>query len=141
MRVNKLLLRFGLLVAYILAALLLVVFFGAAGHGSYAPGAILYGWGIVPWQLNAVRGEVGFLLVPVLYLVCYFAFATWFARSPVPLGVHAGGVVVAIMNVQHTRLAERAWLAMSYIVSVALAVGFIWCDQRLLRHRQVQKQS
>lgn len=133
------LLRGGLLIAYLLAALFVAAFFGAAGHGSYAPGAILFGWGIVPWQLEIVRGGTGFFLVPMLYLLCFLALASLIPRSVIPLGLHTGGVVVAVMNLQHSHVVERGWLAMSYIVSLAVAMGFIWCDQRLLRRRGLQE--
>ena len=98
------LLRGGLLAGYILAAAFLIVFFSAAGDGSYAPGAVLLGWGIVPWQLRIVPGAVGFLLVPAVHLLCFFAAVSLFARSLLPAGIHAVGIVIAVLNVKHGHL-------------------------------------
>jgi hypothetical protein len=61
-RAHITLLRGGLLAGYMLGGALLVVFFSAAGDGSYAPGAVLLGWGILPWQLGIIPGAAGFLL-------------------------------------------------------------------------------
>jgi len=130
------LLRGGLLAGYMLAAAFLVVFFSAAGDGSYAPGAVLLGWGIMPWQLRIVPGAVGFLLPPILYLVCLFTVVTVFPRSLLPLGFHIIGVVIAVINVKHGHLAVGGWLSMSYIVSFLFALGYLWCDQRLVRRAQ-----
>ena len=128
--------RAGLLVGYYLSAAFLSVFFGAAGHGSYAPGAVMFGWGFMPWYLRLAPGAVGFLLVPAVYLLCFFTVVTIFGRSLIPVGFHAVGVVIAVINVQHGHLAERGWLAASYIVASLVALGYLRCDQRLARRAQ-----
>jgi len=130
------LLRGGLLAGYMLAAAFLVVFFSAAGDGSYAPGAVLLGWGIVPWQLDIVPGAFGFLLPPILYLVCLFIAVTAFPRSLLPLGFHIIGVFIAVVSVKQGHLAVGGWLWMSYIVPCLFALGYLWCDQWLARRAQ-----
>ena len=130
------LIRAGLLVGYMLATAFLVVFFSAAGDGSYAPGAVLLGWGIVPWQLRIVPGAVGFLLPPILYLVCFFTVVTVFPRSLLPLGFHIIGVVIAVINVKQGHLAVGGWLSMSFVVSFLFALSYLCCDQRLVRRAQ-----
>jgi hypothetical protein len=123
--------RAGLLVSYIVAAAL-----RAAGDGSYAPGAVMFGWGFVPWELQLAPGAVGFLLVPIVYLLCFFTVVTVFGRSLLPAGFHAAGVVIALITVEHGHLAVGGWLVASYIVPSCFAVGYLWCDLRLSRSAQ-----
>ncbi len=130
------LLRGGLLAGYMLAAAFLVVFFSAAGDGSYAPGAVLLGWGIVPWQLGIVPGAVGFLLPPILYLVFLFIIVTVFPRSLLPLGFHIIGVLFAVISVKQGHLAVGGWLWMSYLVPLLFALGYLWCDRQWARRAQ-----
>jgi hypothetical protein len=121
------------------ASFFLGVFFGGAGDGSYAPPAIFYGWGIVPWQLRLARGETGFWLVPNCYLVCLFGLVTLFARSSdwivrfAPVAVHAVGVVVAVLQVQHGHLAKGAVLGASYLIPALVALAYLWTDCRWAR--------
>jgi hypothetical protein len=128
--------RAGLLVGYIVAAALLSVFFGAAGDGSYAPGAVMFGWGFVPWVFQLAPGALGFLLVPIVYLLCLFTVVTVFGRSLLPVGFHVVGVIIALITVEHGHLAVGGWLVASYIVPSCFAVGYLWCDLRLSRRAQ-----
>lgn len=131
------LLRALLLVAYMVASFFAGVFFGGAGDGSYAPPAILYGWGIVPWQLGLARSEFGFWIIPNGYLVALFIAVTASVRSNqrilrfAPLAVHMLGVLVATVRVEHGHLAKGWWLVASYIIPSLVAVGYLACDWHL----------
>lgn len=136
-RRRKTLLRAVLLVAYMVISLFVGAFFRGGGHGSYAPPAILYGWGIVPWQLDLAPGEFGFWVIPNASLVGLFLAVTTSIRANqriaqlAPVGLHMVGVVVAAVHVEHGHLAKDWWLVASYIVPALIAAGYLASDWHL----------
>jgi hypothetical protein len=131
--------RVALLITYAALSFLVVLYFAGAGHGSYAPPAILFSWGIVPWQHGLVEGTFGFLVLSALYLSAFFVFNTVLARSAnvrvsmIPVVVHMAGVIVALAGMKHGHLCTAGRLAASIAVSAPLAALYLTLDWTMLR--------
>jgi hypothetical protein len=134
-----LLTRVLLLLAYAPLSLAVGVVFAGGGHGSYAPSAVMYAWGILPWQFGIAPEMIGFWLVPMAYLVGFFGVMSYLAPSPhrlrslMPFIFHAVGVMVALVKAEHGDSIPAGFLAASYIVPAVLAGGYLWCDWNLAR--------
>ncbi len=130
----KVVLRIGLFVVYSLLAFGMLFYFAAAGHGSYKPSAIMFGWGVLPWQLELVPGWAGLIAVPLIYLVLLFLGSARLVRLRGPgayavvLVVHVGGVIVALSLLG--REALRPWFPAraAWALPVAVAAVFFVAD-------------
>ena len=131
--------RIALLVAYTVVSLIVVVLFADEGHGSYAPPAILFSWGIVPWQHGLADSMYDFTVPAALYLSGLFVLNTALASSAkrrvsmIPIAIHIAGIIVALAGVEHGDLNTPGWLADSIIVSAPLAILYMTLDWIMLR--------
>lgn len=133
---------------FILVAFVLAVGFAGAGHGSYAPFAVFYGWGTL-----AARGvaklasggtetgaAIAFFAVPVVYPL-FLAFSSKYVVERWGLklyggviAIHAIGAVLAATQLEHGHLASPALVEFSYVVSFALLVILFTLDRAALEH-------
>jgi hypothetical protein len=130
----KVVIRVGLFVTYSLLAFGILLYFAGAGHGSYKPPAVMFGWGVVPWQLELVPGWVGLIAVPLVYLALLFLGSARLVRlyglgayAVVPV-VHAGGVIVALSLLGRESLPPSFPASAALVLPLAVAVAFFLSD-------------
>lgn len=124
---------------YCMFSFMCVFWFAGFGHGSYAPPAILYSWGIIPWQYGLVGEVFGICVLPFFYLVGFFFLNTIVGKSAVisaalfPTAFHVGGVLIALVGMEHGHLNTPLRLSASIAVSAPLGVVYLFVDLWLLR--------
>jgi len=132
----------GSLFAYA-CSFIIIYFFAAAGHGSYAPLAIIYGWFSLPWifsltslfdspTLNTLDTNISFYILTALQFVVYGII--WiilkyknisYSKAIILPGIHVAGALIASIFIGHGHLTSLFELILSYIVSI-LAIAFYW---------------
>ena len=136
--VHTRLVRLGLYLAYAVLSFLVFVYYGGAGHGSFAPVPIFLSWGILPVRLI----QASFLLLagPTLYLVLLFriserlaprGFRHWLS---LPL-LHCLGTAVLLPGTEHGHMITPTLLRESILVSVAIVLAFFTAEWYAVRRQ------
>lgn len=128
-------------VAYVFSWLVTIQFSGF-GHGSYAPYAVFYSWGALPWVLSSDADKELFMFLswPAAYwmgLFCAVRFLhgkRFAASRPLVVVLHIVGAVIAARHIEHGHLASATLIRISYGTSMALMVVFFALALHLESH-------
>ncbi len=145
-------LRALLWVLFIPVALGTAFVFARFGEGSFAPYAVFYGWGFLGLQSlgemmigSPSVEEAAFVSVAVLYPSCLCFCLGYVVRRRglrlygAVLAVHAVGVVLAVVRLDHGVYATPALIQFSYLVSSAILVVLFALDHAVLDHKLKQR--